>query len=217
MLTQPLNLTMLLAMIGLVPLVVVVATSFLKISVVLMLLRNALGIQQTPPNIAIYGLALILSLYVMMPPLQHAWRTLADVVAAPEGAVTLGVLLDALAHAVGPIRDFLLRNTTPANLDFFLSSTRRLWPAELADAVRREDLLVVVPAFAVTELTAAFQIGFLLFLPFAVIDLVVQSILLALGMMMMSPMTLALPLKLLLFVLIEGWTNLIPSLILSYA
>lgn len=217
MLTQPLNLTLLLAMIGLVPLVVVVATSFLKISVVLMLLRNALGIQQTPPNIAIYSLALILSLYVMMPPLHHAWRTLIDAVDTRDGSVALGVLLDAVTHAVGPIRDFLMRNADPANLDFFMASTRRLWPEELAAAVRRDDLLVVVPAFAVTELTAAFQIGFLLFLPFAVIDLIVQSILLALGMMMMSPMTLALPLKLLLFVLIEGWTNLISSLILSYA
>jgi type III secretion protein R len=118
---------------------------------------------------------------------------------------------------LAPLRAFLVRNCDPVNLDFFMASTRRLWPEEVAASVSRTDLMVVLPAFVVTELTAAFQIGFLLYLPFAVIDLIVQSILLALGMMMMSPMTLALPLKLLLFVLIEGWTKLISSLVLSYA
>jgi type III secretion protein R len=211
---HPLTLAVLIAMVGLVPMMVIMTTSFLKISIVAMLLRNALGVQQIPPNIAIYSLALILSAYVMAPVGQAIAQALQ---AQPNAMASISVFYETTLRAAEPLRDFMLRNTVPEQLDFFINTVQRLWPPALAEQVSRRDFTVLVPAFMISELTSAFMIGFLIYLPFVVIDLVVQSILLALGMMMMSPMTISLPLKLLLFVMADGWTRLLHSLVLSYA
>ncbi len=212
--TDPIALAVVLALMALLPTVVVVSTSFLKIAVVMSLLRNAMGVQQIPPNIALYGLALILSAYVMAP---VGFQIEREVTAAPAAGKDLGALVQAVRKGAEPLRGFMSRNATVAQKDFFVGSARKLWGPELSAGVKGDDFLVLVPAFMVSELTRAFQVGFLLYLPFVVIDLIVSNILLAMGMMMVSPVTISLPLKLFLFVMVDGWTRLIQGLVLSYA
>jgi type III secretory pathway component EscR len=310
---------------ALAPFVAVMVTSFTKIVVVLSLLRNALGLQQVPPNVVINGLAIVLSIYVMYPviletydavsahqqgrpvpasvqrkvderqreqaareqaaarraaeraaqsdqaggaaPLPEAddpapaspaaadaLRAEAEARAAGDPAAAPGPLFGNVVTGSGavedapapttpppeaapplvppgsegarllamfeagkePLRAFLIAHSSPAERAFFLRSAQRLLPEERRGALTADDFIVVVPAFTVSELTTAFQIGFLIFLPFLIIDLVVANILLALGMMMMSPTTVSLPFKLLLFVLIDGWAKLVHGLVLTY-
>lgn len=212
--SDPIALALVLALMALVPTLVVVSTSFLKIAIVMSLLRNALGVQQIPPNIALYGLALILSLYVMAPVGLQIERELA---ATPAATRDVGTLVSTVKRGAEPLRGFLARHAAPAQRDFFVQTARRLWGPELAATLQPNDFIVLVPAFMVSELTRAFQVGFLLYLPFVVIDLIVSNILLAMGMMMVSPVTISLPLKLFLFVMVDGWTRLIQGLVLSYA
>jgi type III secretion protein R len=201
---------------ALAPFVAVMVTSFTKIVVVLSLLRNALGLQQVPPNVVVNGLAIILSVYVMYPVILDSYAAV-DARAARQGAGTLDVgrLAELAASGREPLRAFLVRHSSEAERAFFLRTASRLLPPEKG-SVGAQDFIVVVPAFTVTELTAAFQIGFLIFLPFLVIDLVVSNILLALGMMMLSPTTVSLPFKLLLFVFLDGWAKLVHGLVLTY-
>ncbi|MDH5830564.1 EscR/YscR/HrcR family type III secretion system export apparatus protein [Luteimonas sp. M1R5S18] len=318
---------------ALAPFVAVMVTSFTKIVVVLSLLRNALGLQQVPPNVVINGLAIVLSIYVMYPVILQTYEAVtahqqgrpvpAEVqaqvdrrereqaararaqaeraaqraqapgadggasAAAPAGPLAQGAepppaspaAADALraeseaetARAASepgplfrnvttgetaeggdgaqaeivvpapaqssppvaagtdgarllamfeagkePLRTFLIEHSNDAERGFFLRSARSLLPESRRNDLSVDDFIVVVPAFTVSELTAAFQIGFLIFLPFLIIDLVVANILLALGMMMMSPTTVSLPFKLLLFVLIDGWAKLVHGLVLTY-
>lgn len=214
-------------MIALAPFVAVMITSFTKIVVTLSLLRNALGLQQTPPNIVVNGLALILTLYVMYPVgvrMQDALKASApapgveQVQPAASGAPggDVGRMFGYFNRAKEPLRDFLVKHSSGRERAFFLQTARRVLPPERARAITERDFIVVIPAFTVGELTTAFQIGFLIFLPFLIIDLVVSNILLAMGMMMLSPTTVSLPFKLLLFVLIDGWTKLAHGLVLSY-
>jgi type III secretion protein R len=202
---------------ALAPFVAVMITSFTKLVVVLSLLRNALGLQQVPPNVVINGLAIILSIYVMYP----VGLEMSEVIAQSPGAASgqqmdLRRLLDLADRAKEPLRSFLIRHTTDGERTFFLSTAQRLLPEAKRKDMSNRDLIVVVPAFTVNELAKAFQIGFLIFLPFLVIDLIVSNILLAMGMMMLSPTTVSLPFKLLLFVLIDGWSKLIHGIILTY-
>ncbi|WP_283254837.1 EscR/YscR/HrcR family type III secretion system export apparatus protein [Luteimonas galliterrae] len=311
---------------ALAPFVAVMVTSFTKIVVVLSLLRNALGLQQVPPNVVINGLAIVLSIYVMYPvlldthaainarmegkpmpasiqaqidaraqarakaaaaaagtaaptttppPASPAEATQTAIGAQPVTAPVSPAAADALraeaeARAQAPsaprdpssaedaaapapaeaaprettasqppplpkggkmdterllalveagkepLRTFLIQHSSNAERNFFLKSAQRLLPPARRGDLTVDDFIVVVPAFTVSELTAAFQIGFLIFLPFLIIDLVVANILLALGMMMMSPTTVSLPFKLLLFVLIDGWAKLVHGLVLTY-
>ncbi len=211
---DPVSLAVAFGLIALLPTVVVVTTAFLKISVIMMLVRNALGVQQIPPNIAIYGLAVILTAYVMAPIGQKMYET---VVEAPAPATrSIPSLIQTLRTGAEPLRGFLERNSKPEQRDFFLRTTHKMWGPQLSENVTRSDFLVLMPAFLVSELTSAFQIGFLLYLPFVVIDLIVSNILLAMGMMMVSPVTISLPLKLFLFVAVDGWTKLIQGVILTY-
>lgn len=308
---------------ALAPFVAVMVTSFTKIVVVLSLLRNALGLQQVPPNVVINGLAIVLSIYVMYPVIldTHAAvdakmkgqpppalmtkalrpRATTPVAGAPDAqptaatpapaattpapaantatgaqpapanagaaaAATPGtqaagtagassqfadvVIGDAPAAAAAasasptptgtstpaaggrmdtarllalidagkePLRVFLINHSSDTERAFFLRSAQRLLPPARRGDLTVDDFIVIVPAFTVSELTAAFQIGFLIFLPFLVIDLVVSNILLALGMMMLSPTTVSLPFKLLLFVMINGWAKLVHGLVLTYS
>ena len=201
---DPLSLMVVFGLLALVPTFVVVTTAFLKISIVIMLLRNALGVQQIPPNIALYGLSLILTVYVMAPVGQRIYET---TLKSPVNAKSVEGVIAAVRKGAEPMRAFLEKNSKPEQRDFFVRTTHKIWGPEMAADVKPNDFLVLMPAFLVGELTSAFQIGFLIYLPFLVIDLIVSNILLALGMMMVSPVTITLPLKLFLFVAVDGWTR----------
>ncbi|MEH0195660.1 type III secretion system export apparatus subunit SctR [Caulobacter sp. CCNWLY153] len=203
-------------LLALAPFVAVMVTSFTKIVVTLSLLRNALGLQQVPPNIVLNGLALILTLYVMYPVGQQMAAANQDMKPIAAVSSDTQALFTYADKAKEPLREFLIKHSTPRERAFFLKTAQRINGPEKARALTQRDFIVVVPAFTVSELAAAFQIGFLIFLPFLIIDLVVSNILLAMGMMMLSPTTVSLPFKLLLFVLIDGWVKLSHGLVLSY-
>ncbi len=202
---------------ALAPFVAVMVTSFTKLVVVLSLLRNALGLQQTPPNVVINGLAIVLSVYVMFPVILEVNDAVGGVENTAIGEdLTLQRMIGMIDAGKEPLRAFLIEHSSESERSFFLDSARRLLPEEKAEQVSIDDFIVVIPSFTVSELTTAFQIGFLIFLPFLIIDLIVSNILLALGMMMLSPTTISLPFKLLLFVLIDGWAKLIHGVVLTY-
>jgi type III secretion protein R len=203
-----------LSLLGLVPLLVVTMTGFLKISVVLFLIRNALGIQQTPPNLVLYGIALILTVYVTVPLIGDLVGRLS---AHPVDFKSPESLKGSLNVVRGPVQTYLLRFTQPDERAFFASATSRVWSEAARADLRDDDLLVLVPAFVSSELTRAFEIGFLLYLPFLVIDLVVSTVLMAMGMSQVQPTVIGVPLKLLLFVAVAGWSRLMHGLILSYS
>jgi len=202
-----------LAFLGLAPFLAVMVTSFVKLVVVFGLLRNALGIQQIPPNMVINGLAIILSFYIMAPVADECWTAMQR---QDEIQKDFKTTIQAAVEGKEPLRRFLLKHAKEKERLFFVESAKTIWPKEKAATLNPDDLMVLIPAFTVSELTSAFQIGFLLYLPFVAIDLIISNILLAMGMMMVSPMTISLPFKLLLFVLLDGWGKLIHGLILTY-
>jgi type III secretion protein R len=198
-----------LGLLSLAPFMAMMVTSFAKIVIVLSLVRNALGLQQTPPNLVLNGLALVLSIYIMAPVAVQISQAAEQRLAGKP--LESKALFDIVSQAREPLRTFLGQHVQARERKFFLQSAARLWPALKAD-----DLMVLVPAFTVSELTAAFKIGFVIYLAFVIIDLVVANVLVALGMMMFSPTVVSVPLKLLLFVLLDGWSKLIHGLILTY-
>lgn len=204
-----LNLQMLLFMTSLtfIPAVVLMMTSFTRIVIVLSLLRQAIGTMQSPPNQVMIGLALFLTVFIMGPTLDQvyakAWVPLS------EDKITFQQGLEA---AAGPMKEFMLRQTREKDLAFFIEISRSPAPATPADV----SLKTLVPAYIVSEIKTAFQIGFMVFIPFLIIDLVVASILMAMGMMMVSPVIISLPFKIMLFVLVDGWTLLMGSLVQSF-
>lgn len=214
--SNPLSIVALIAMLGLAPFAALLVTSYTKLVVVLGLLRLALGIQQVPPNMVLNGLAIILSIYIMAPVGMSAWDAVKQREAAgnPATFADLPALADS---AAAPLKAFLGKHVNEREKKFFLKSAGELWPAEKAQNVREDDMLVLVPSFTVSELTAAFQIGFVLYLAFIVIDLLVANVLLALGMQMTSPTVIAVPFKLLLFVVLDGWSRLVHGLVGTYA
>jgi len=222
-LSPALILTLIVAL-ALGPYVAVMVTAFTKLVVVFSLLRNALGLQQTPPNIVLNGLAIILSFYVMYPvALEMQSAVDPQILEQPAASApaakkqpSLNELLAMADRAKQPLKTFLVKHTSVEEREFFLSTLRKTLPEDKRAAATSEDLIVVVPAFTVSELARAFQIGFIIFLPFLVIDLIVANILQAMGMMMLSPTTISLPFKLLLFVLLDGWSKLIHGLVLTY-
>jgi type III secretion protein R len=199
-------------LLALAPFVAVMVTSFTKLVVVFGLLRNALALQQTPPNIVLNGLALVLSLYVMYPVGVQMQQRLGE----QKIGNSAQAMLSAADTAKEPLREFLIRHTRPVERAFFLKTARNALDAASAGLLSDRDFIVIVPAFTVSELSVAFEIGFLIFLPFLVIDLVIANILMAMGMQMLSPTTVSLPFKLLLFVLIDGWVKLVHGLVLTY-
>jgi type III secretion protein R len=201
---------------ALAPYIAVMVTAFTKLVVVFSLLRNALGLQQTPPNIVMNGLAIILSVYVMYPVGLEMAEAAKPAFAQSQQRLAAGDLFSAAERAKEPLRRFLVKHTADSERVFFLETAQRMLPEPKRATVTRDDLIVVVPAFTVNELARAFRIGFILFLPFLVIDLIVANILQALGMVMLSPITISLPFKLLLFVLLDGWSKLIHGLVLTY-
>lgn len=199
--------------IGLVPLAVVTMTGFLKISVVLFLIRNALGVQQTPPNLVLYGIALILTVYITTPLVSEMYTRLEQQGAGLENVEQIRQTGEALR---APLQDYLSRYANERERAFFIDATESLWSQESREQLKDDDLVVLVPAFVSSELTRAFEIGFLIYIPFLVIDLVVANVLMAMGMMMVSPTLISIPLKIFLFVAVDGWSRLMHGLILSY-
>ncbi|MDY4298549.1 type III secretion system export apparatus subunit SctR [Pseudomonas salmasensis] len=210
---DPVVLAVFLGALSLMPMLLVVCTAFLKIVIVLMITRNAIGVQQVPPSMAINGIALAATLFIMAP---VGYEIAENLKASPLDMTNVQTFLSTGNEAITPLRAFMLRNVDPDVLTHLLENTARLWPAKMAQEVQREDLILLIPAFVLSQLQAGFEIGFLIYIPFIVIDLIVSNLLLALGMQMVSPMTISLPLKLLLFVLVSGWSRLLDSLFLSY-
>ncbi|PPU72448.1 MULTISPECIES: type III secretion system export apparatus subunit SctR [Xanthomonas] len=199
-------------MLGLLPFAAMVVTSYTKIVVVLGLLRNAIGVQQVPPNMVLNGVALLVSCFVMAPVGMEAFKTAQTYGAGADNSRVV-VLLDACRK---PFREFLLQHTREREKAFFVHAAQQIWPKDKADALKSDDLLVLAPAFTLSELTEAFRIGFLLYLVFIVIDLVVANALMAMGLSQVTPTNVAIPFKLLLFVALDGWSMLIHGLVLSY-
>ncbi len=227
--TNPFLLITLFIGLSLLPFVAMIATSYLKIVVVMSLIRNALGIQSIPPNMVINALAMILTFYIMAPVMNDSWeiakrelasptQTEAAVAANTSSSESVFLETEAIAKAAEPFREFLSKHTSDRERAFFVHTAERLWgngPDEPA-SVDTESFYILIPSFCVSELTKAFQIGFLVYLPFIAIDIIVSNILLAMGMMMVSPVTISLPFKLLLFVMVNGWTLLIQGLVRGY-
>ena len=230
--TDPFSLIIVLVGLSLIPFVAMIATSYLKIVVVMSLIRNALGIQSIPPNMVVNALAMILTFYIMAPVASESWNAVAEsqravaaqAKAAPapsNGAAANASTLDLssfdLGKAAQPFRAFLSSHTSARERAFFVKTAETLWgkDGELA-SVDPESFWILLPSFCVSELTKAFQIGFLVYLPFIAIDIIVSNILLAMGMMMVSPVTISLPFKLLLFVMVNGWTLLVQGLVRGY-
>ncbi|WP_344762147.1 type III secretion system export apparatus subunit SctR [Actimicrobium antarcticum] len=208
------SLAILMAMLSLVPLMVVTTTSFLKISLVMLVTRNALGVQQVPPTLAIYGIALSLTLFIMSPTVQEIGRRVMAIEA--ENSTVKHGLADAQV-AFEPLRTFMIKHCKPDQREIFLASAKKLWPKEYAAEATSSDVLVLVPAFVVSELQTGYEVAFLIYIPFVVIDLLVSNLLMALGMQQVSPQTITVPLKLLLFVMVDGWGKLLNALAMSYA
>ncbi|AGC49952.1 type III secretion system export apparatus subunit SctR [Lawsonia intracellularis] len=211
---DPLIIILGLGALGLAPFVIMMVTSYVKIVVVTSLIRNALGVQQVPPAIVMNGLAIILSIFIMAP-VYMKMEDLYLKTALPSSPAALEVI-KALYDATPPLREFLIRNADESTIRGLMVTAKRIWPKDQHETISRNNLLIIIPAFTITELTKSFQIGFLLYLPFVAIDLVVSNILLAMGMMMVSPMTISLPFKLLLFVTLDGWLKISQGLMLSY-
>ncbi len=210
-----------LAGLSLLPFAIMLLTSFMKIVVVLSLLRNALGVQQTPPNQVLNGIALLITLYVMFPTGLLMYKAAEDVINTnPPSAIlsdqSAAFVVNVIDKAKEPLRDFLQRNTSSQHMKSFYALGTRIFPEPYRTQLKSNDFIILIPAFVTSQLKTAFEIGVLIYLPFFVIDLVVSNILLAMGMMMLSPLTIALPIKLLLLVMVDGWTVLVQNLAMSF-
>lgn len=202
-----LSIFLIISFLSLLPAILVMFTSFTRIVVVLSFLRQALGGQQIPPNPVIIGLSLFLTLYIMSPTIGAITKD--SINPYMEKKITIG---EAFKRAETPIKTFMLKQTREKDIALFLKLSKEDAPSEPMDL----PLKVVVPAFAISELKTAFEIGFLIFLPFLIIDMVVSSILLSMGMMMLPPVMISLPFKLLLFVLVDGWNLVVGSIVRSF-
>lgn len=214
--SSPMFLVTTLAVLALAPFIVIMMTSFVKISVVLAILRNALGTQQIPPTQVITGLSFVLTIFIMTPTVEKVFQAANLDLARGAPMVseqTWRATLEGMKRGQEPIKEFLKEHADQADLDAFFDMAIALRKGDRPDT---ESFQVLVPAFVTSELKDAFRIGFLLFLPFLVIDLVTANILMAMGMMMMSPQTVALPFKILLFVMTNGWLLVIKGLVSDY-
>jgi type III secretion protein R len=210
-----------LACLAIMPFAIMMLTSYLKVVIVLSLLRNALGVQQAPPNQILNGIAILVMVYVMFPTGLAMYKAgEAQIKNKPPqelfSAPTAEYLIQIAESVKEPLREFLQRNTSMKHITGFYQLAYKSFPEEFKGSLKPTDFIIVIPSFITSQLKAAFEIGVLIYLPFFVIDLVTSNILLAMGMMMLSPLTIALPLKLLLIVMIDGWTLIIQGLVLSF-
>jgi len=202
-----LQLLLLLTVLSLAPSIMIMTTSFLRLIIVFQFLKNAMGTQQMPPNQLLAGMALFITLFIMAP----TWNKVNDEALKPylDGKMTLD---SAYNKGINPIREFMFKNVRDEDLELFVSLSNMPKPDT------RNDLptYVLIPAFVISELRAGFIIGFFLFIPFLVVDMVVSSVLMSMGMMMLPPMLVSLPFKVLLFVLVDGWNLIVASLVRSF-
>jgi len=208
-----------LSLFSLLPFIIMILTSFLKIVIVLSMLRSALGVQQAPPNQIVNGVAFMLSLFVMYPTAikmyEAASKTIVetrapDSLISPESST---YILAIAQEAAEPMRDFLKKNSAVAHQALFYRMAYKVSPENYRPTLKPDDIIVLVPAYITSQLKDAFEISVLIYIPFFVIDLVTSNILLAMGMMMLSPVTISMPLKLFLLVMLDGWTLLIQGLV----
>ena len=217
---NPVVLIIILGALALAPFALIMLTSFVKISVVLSILRNALGTQQIPPNQVITGISMILTIFIMAPVVEKMYAE-----AGPIGSTqaifsepSVKEIFEGAKRGREPLRQFLRRYAEERDRKMFfdLSQSMAVRNGNDPKNINPEDFRVIIPAFVTSQLAAAFRIGFFLFVPFLIIDMVVANILQAMGMFMLSPVMISLPFKLLLFVLVNGWVLLIKNLVLSY-
>jgi flagellar biosynthesis protein FliP len=206
-LVSVLRIVLMLTVLTLAPAILIMMTSFTRIVVVLSFLRQALNTQQMPPNQLIVGLALFLTFFVMAP----TWQTISTAAVQPFLDEKIDQKM-AYEKAEAPLREFMFKQTREKDLELFLSLSKQSKPKSRDEVAT----YVLVPAFVISELKTAFQIGFMLYLPFLVLDMVVASVLMAMGMMMLPPVVISLPFKLLLFVLVDGWELIVGSLVKSF-
>lgn len=201
-----LQLIILMASLSLIPFIVVSMTSFLRYIIVLSILKTALGTQQVPPAIVLVGMALVLTMYTMAPVFGDMYKNI-DPVFKRNGNV-----VQVMEAGSGPLKEFMMRQTRQSDVAFFLQMSRSKPP----QSAKELTLWEVAPAYMVSELRTAFEIGFIIFIPFIVLDLVVANILLALGMFMLSPTIISLPFKILIFVAVDGWSLIVNGLVQSF-
>lgn len=201
-----LQLLIVMASFTLLPIMILTMTSFLRFIIVLSILKTALGTQQVPPAMVIVGLALILTMYTMGPTFNEMYDKGHDAYSQGASMVT------AMKEGSSPLRDFMLRQTKQSDIGFFIKLSKNRAP-ETPDEIT---LFEAAPAYMISELRTAFQIGFIIFIPFIVLDLVVANILLALGMFMLSPTIISLPFKLLIFIAVDGWGLIVHGLVKSF-
>lgn len=204
---QALRIVIGLTLLALLPAMLVCLTSFLRIIIVLSMLRHAIGMQETPPNTVLIGLGLFLTIFTMSPILEKMNQ--AAIQPFMAGKLSMQAAYD---KGIDPLREFMVRQTREQDLILLIELSKAKIPENMADISN----IQLIPAFMLSELRAAFQIGFVIFLPFLLIDLIVSSLLMALGMMMMPPTTIALPLKILMFILIDGWSLILKALVGSF-
>ena len=211
-----------LTILSLLPFIVMILTSFMKIVIVLSLLRNALGVQQAPPNQIINGVGLMLSMFIMYPTIvqmydasQEATKELdtPDSVISSTSSTYILTIADATKE---PLRTFLIDNSSVRHRALFFRMAYKVLPEKYRPNLKPEDFIIVVPSYITSQLKDAFEIGVLIYIPFFVIDLVTSNILLAMGMMMLSPVTISMPLKLFLLVMLDGWTLLVEGLVNTF-
>ncbi len=203
-----LQILLLLTVLSLAPAIVVMMTSFTRLAVVFSLLRHALGTQQMPPNQVLIGLALLLTFFLMSPVYEKVNKDALQPYLAEEISQT-----QAIERALIPIRQFMFKQTRKKDIALFLQVSKSDKPHNIDEI----PTMVLIPSFVISELKTAFQIGFLIYIPFLIIDMVVASVLLSMGMMMLPPFMVSLPFKLMLFVLVDGWNLLVGSLVKSFA
>jgi len=204
---KTINIAIILMLFVLAPTLLLMATSFTRLIIVFGLLRQALGLQQSPPNQVIISLSLILTFFIMEPYAKQAWEN--GIQPYMNETINYEVAFD---ESVGPFKDFMIKNTREKDLALFYRIKNQENPKNIADV----PLTLLMPAFVVSELRTAFEIGFLVFLPFLVIDIIVASILMSLGMMMLPPVMISLPIKLIFFIIVDGWHLIIGNLAQSF-
>jgi flagellar biosynthetic protein FliP len=204
---KTINIAIILMLFVLAPTLLLMVTSFTRLIIVFGLLRQALGLQQSPPNQIIISLSLILTFFIMEPYAKQSWEN--GIQPYMNETINYEVAFD---ESVGPFKEFMIKNTREKDLALFYRIKKEENPANIADV----PLTLLMPAFVVSELRTAFEIGFLVFLPFLVIDIIVASILMSLGMMMLPPVMISLPIKLIFFIIIDGWHLIIGNLAQSF-
>jgi type III secretion protein R len=208
------SLYILIALLGLLPLAVVMVTSYAKIVIILGLVRNALGVQQVPPNMVINGVALLLSAFIMAPVAMQAFENAG--LKGDDATLNPKSVTATLDGGREPLRAFLDKHAGQREKAFFMNAARQIWPSACAETLKDSDLIVLAPSFILTELTEAFKIGFLLYMAFIIVDLIIANVLLALGLSQVTPTIISIPFKLLLFVAMDGWSALIHGTVLTY-